>query len=204
MDHTALALEACALLRAAPHLRRAGHWDESAAALRRAAALIQRSVAVLDARLRHITARLATPGPLAPLRPVVLVVDDEHAILRLLTVVLGGAGFEVLTACCGPSAVTACHPGVDLVLLDGQLRGAWDGPRVLSELRQRNPYLRAAFMSGSGGPWVPGGHFDPRAPKLFLKPFGPLAGFVAEVRALLPPQFAARRVPVHPPAGGGV
>lgn len=67
----------------------------------------------------------------------VLVVDDDPAALRLVEVILQRAGFEVITALDGPTALEVAeaeHP--DVVVLDVMMPGM-DGEEVVRELRQR-------------------------------------------------------------------
>jgi two-component system, OmpR family, phosphate regulon response regulator PhoB len=65
----------------------------------------------------------------------VLIVDDDHAMRRLLEVKLTAEGFEVATAEDGPAALgTAQDRLPDLILLDGMLPGM-PGSQVARALR---------------------------------------------------------------------
>jgi CheY-like chemotaxis protein len=119
--------------------------------------------------------------------PTILVVDDEGAILRLLINTLGGSGFAVFTADQGAEAVEVYRrhqDEIDLVLLDIEMF-PWDGPRTLAELRQIDPQVRAAFMSGSPS--------DVSAEQLrvlgvlalYPKPFGRIADLVDALEKLV-------------------
>ena len=71
-------------------------------------------------------------------RPVILVVDDEESMLKLLRVNLPLDGFDVVTASDGVSALELleeCHP--QLVILDILMPGL-DGFQVLDLIRQRS------------------------------------------------------------------
>jgi two-component system, OmpR family, alkaline phosphatase synthesis response regulator PhoP len=69
----------------------------------------------------------------------VLVVDDEPNIVRLVRDYLEHAGFKVLTASDGPTAVRSARTGQpDLIVLDLGLPGV-DGLDVARSLRQENP-----------------------------------------------------------------
>jgi two-component system, OmpR family, KDP operon response regulator KdpE len=68
----------------------------------------------------------------------ILVVDDEHAILRVLSIKLRVAGYDVITALNGEEAlklVASANP--DLLLLDLLLPGM-DGLQVMENLRDRS------------------------------------------------------------------
>jgi two-component system KDP operon response regulator KdpE len=67
---------------------------------------------------------------------VILVVDDEPQIRKLLKVGLGGYGYEVLTAANGREALTsAAQNAPALIILDLALGSAPDGLGVCRELR---------------------------------------------------------------------
>lgn len=65
----------------------------------------------------------------------ILVVDDEPDVVRMLEVVLGKRGFEVLTASSGMEALVAASSArPDLILLDIMMEGM-DGWEVLRLLK---------------------------------------------------------------------
>lgn len=70
--------------------------------------------------------------------PRILVVDDDHAIAEMVSIVLRGKGFDVVTASDGASALDA-FPQVspDVVLLDLMLPGM-DGIEVCRRLRKES------------------------------------------------------------------
>jgi two-component system alkaline phosphatase synthesis response regulator PhoP len=72
----------------------------------------------------------------------ILIVDDEPSIVRLIKSYLESAGYEVFSACDGPSGLKAAHAyNPDLVVLDIMLPGM-DGLDVLSHLRREsNAYV---------------------------------------------------------------
>jgi two-component system alkaline phosphatase synthesis response regulator PhoP len=71
----------------------------------------------------------------------ILVVDDEPQIVELVSDYLKQAGFRVVTACDGQTALTlARHERPDLVVLDLMLPGGMDGLDVCRSLR-RDPAL---------------------------------------------------------------
>lgn len=87
-------------------------------------------------------------------RPVVLVIDDEAAVRRLLRDVLAEQGFTTELAGSGEEGIDIyqrLRPGVDAVLLDVQLGGGLDGPNTLAALRGIDPDVVCCFMTGNPG-----------------------------------------------------
>jgi two-component system, cell cycle sensor histidine kinase and response regulator CckA len=80
----------------------------------------------------------------------ILVVDDDHGILKLLEFVLQGAGYSVLSADGGRSAIRVFEDSADRVhlLLTDVIMPDLTGPVVAERLRQRQPDLQVLFMSG--------------------------------------------------------
>jgi two-component system alkaline phosphatase synthesis response regulator PhoP len=71
----------------------------------------------------------------------ILVVDDEPQIVELVGDYLKQAGYRVLTACDGQTALTlARHEHPDLIVLDLMLPGGLDGLEICRRLR-RDPAL---------------------------------------------------------------
>ena len=71
-------------------------------------------------------------------RPLIMAVDDEETILKLLSVNLIADGYKVVTACNGEVALKLldqCEP--ELIILDIMLPGL-DGFQVLNLIRQRS------------------------------------------------------------------
>jgi FixJ family two-component response regulator len=83
-------------------------------------------------------------------RPTVLVIDDDSAVRHVLGALVERNGYSVHLA-------RGCDDGVRLydrhrdeiaaVVLDVRMPGK-DGPRTLTELRERNPDLPCVFVSG--------------------------------------------------------
>jgi CheY-like chemotaxis protein len=92
------------------------------------------------------TARL----PEAPIRTMVLLVDDEDAVLDAGTRVLTEAGYRVLTACDGHSAIHVLKERVDeidCVLLDLTMPGM-SGEEAFDELIRIREDLPVILASG--------------------------------------------------------
>lgn len=105
-------------------------------------------------------------------RCVVLVVDDEPAVLRIVSLALTYHGYVVLSAPDGPSALRIClerEGPIDLALLDVVMPGV-SGPKLSECLLQNRPTIEVLFMSGN-----PEGHdsaaFIERS-HFIRKPFG--------------------------------
>lgn len=87
----------------------------------------------------------------SPVMSVVLVVDDDPSLLRVLRLTLQGHGFEVETATEGRVALRAAtQPRLALVVLDLGLPDA-DGVSVVKEFRRRSavPILVISARHGS-------------------------------------------------------
>lgn len=79
----------------------------------------------------------------------ILVVDDEMAIRNLLSDVLTGAGYRVLTATNGAQAMRILdqEPNIDLVILD-MIMPQMDGKETYERLRAQRPDMPVLFSSG--------------------------------------------------------
>jgi len=96
----------------------------------------------------------------------ILLCDDEGAIRRLLSTILGRHGYHVLEARSGKHAmmVAEAHVGPIHLLLSDVLMPELDGPGLAEQLRAVRPDVRVVFMSAE---WVPEGVF-PFVQKPFL------------------------------------
>jgi DNA-binding NtrC family response regulator len=80
----------------------------------------------------------------------VLIVDDEAPVRRVLTTALAGAGFDVVTAEAGNTALELFDndpTGFDLVLTDLTMPGL-DGHQLFTALTTRDPRLPVILSSG--------------------------------------------------------
>ena len=121
---------------------------------------------------------------------MVLVVDDDPAVLKVTGAVLRRGGLGVLTATNGEQAlriIEAGDPVVDLVLSDVCMP-KMPGTELVRRIRKTVPSIRVALMSGEVGPEV----IEPGVPFL-RKPFLP-STLIAKIRELLSDQNAAPEV----------
>ena len=99
-----------------------------------------------------------------------LVVDDDPAVLELLTSLLGGAGHEVRTASNGREAHDLLLGGsFDLCVLDHELPGM-QGLEVAGAIREAGIDTRLVLVSGVR--WLSHQRLDP-VDELVEKPFDP-------------------------------
>jgi CheY-like chemotaxis protein len=83
-------------------------------------------------------------------RPLIMIVDDEVALRRVLGMLLTREGFEVVTTAGGPEALEKYDAGLrpDLALIDFRMP-EMDGGHVLRELKARGYSARALLISAS-------------------------------------------------------
>jgi PAS domain S-box-containing protein len=103
----------------------------------------------------------------------VLLVEDDPAVRRLLTVLLEASGYRVIAAASGDEALRLADAGplaIDLVLSDYVLPGL-SGVEVCAELQRRWPDLRFVVMTGHAEVPTVGGAGLPEGAELLGKPF---------------------------------
>ena len=109
-------------------------------------------------------------------KQVVLVVDDEAAIGRMLDLALSQGGFAVRLAATGKEAVEIYrkhHDEIALALLDVQMP-EMDGPATLAALQKINPAIKCCFMSACTGKYTSQELLDMGADQMMMKPFANL------------------------------
>jgi two-component system cell cycle sensor histidine kinase/response regulator CckA len=82
--------------------------------------------------------------------PMILVVDDEAPVRKLVGAMLTNLGYHVITAEAGEFAVTAfkkSHTPIDLLVTDVVAPGM-SGPMLADELVKLKPELKVLFISG--------------------------------------------------------
>lgn len=82
---------------------------------------------------------------------LVLVVEDQEAVMKVVCRYLESLGYRVLTASNGPDALAkigAAEEQIDLVLSDMVLPGGVDGAQVIEAAREKIPSVKVVLMSG--------------------------------------------------------
>jgi len=82
-------------------------------------------------------------------KPVVLVVDDEPAVVQLVTRMLEPAGYQILTADCGRNAlaVGAASPRpIDLLLTDLHMP-EMNGRQLATEMRKTQMGMKVVYLT---------------------------------------------------------
>lgn len=84
-------------------------------------------------------------------RPTVLVVDDEKLIVDTLAEILEGAGFEVIGACDGWTALEKIADRRPDYLLSDVLMPQMNGVELAIAIRKMYPATRIMLLSGQAG-----------------------------------------------------
>jgi CheY-like chemotaxis protein len=127
-----------------------------------------------------------------------LIVDDEWHVRGMLEVGMRHEGFAVWTAATGQEALDLYRTQgevIDVVLMDVRMPGL-DGPQTLTALRDQDPQIRCAFMSGDLGDYTTESLCSVGAVAVLRKPF--LLREVAEMLRELARLPFARAAAVSP------
>ena len=81
---------------------------------------------------------------------VVLVIDDDRALLHSLVALLEGHGFQVLTAPDGIRGLQLFRQSTPDVILTDIIMPEQDGIAVIMEMRRERPDVKIIAMSGGG------------------------------------------------------
>lgn len=133
-----------------------------------------------------------------PLKPSILLVDDETAITDNLAPFLTRSGFDVMVASNGEEAlekISAAHP--DLLVLD-VLMPRLDGREVLRQLRQAGNWIPILLLTQVGEAGERAMALEEGADDYLNKPFDPHE-LVARIHAVL-----RRARPGQPPLAAAV
>ena len=120
-----------------------------------------------------------------PRGQIILVIDDEPGIRKIMDRLLRQAGFETLLAANGTDGVRLFDshaPDIGLVLLDWNMPGA-TGKATLAMLLERRPDLRVILVTGAPEATTDE-HATHDTASILLKPFSP-ADLMMAVRTVL-------------------
>ena len=132
---------------------------------------------VFFAEVQAIAARCASLKG-APGAETILVVEDEPATLKILSILLESWGYKVLLAHSGREALSVFRQNqgsVRLLLTDVVMPGM-TGPELVETLRIKDPGLKVLYMSG-----YPNDELIRRRLAFLPKPFNP-AGLARKIR----------------------
>ena len=118
--------------------------------------------------------------------PTILAVDDDGMVLHLLDEVLRSAGYRVLTANGGWSAIHTyeSHESPIHLLLTDVIMPDLTGPVLAERLRSRQPNLQVLFISGFHDADLVQHFASEKGFSVLSKPFTP-DGLLREVRQSL-------------------
>jgi CheY-like chemotaxis protein len=121
----------------------------------------------------------------APVRPVVLVVEDEVFIRFDVADILRNGGFDVIEACDAAQALIALQSAekIDLVFSDIQMPGAMNGLDLATHILGHHPGLPVILTSGGTLQLEAGSTLAALGP-IEPKPYDPEA-LLARIRAAL-------------------
>ncbi len=121
--------------------------------------------------------------------PVLLVVEENDSVRRMLDMALRQYHFAVILAADGPEAIAQFKKQgeeMDLVLLDVGM-SPLSGPETLSALKQINPHVRCCFMTGDASSQCSEALLAQGALHIFRKPFSSIADLAETLHRLLAP-----------------
>lgn len=116
-------------------------------------------------------------------RPILLLVEDERALRKVMEMVLEGEGYEVLTAENGREGLEVlANTRPDLIITDFMMP-EMDGAQMIREIKNNSSLAKVPILLMSAA-------FPPDLPEkgiadLFLEKGGELSGLLENIRALL-------------------
>lgn len=118
-------------------------------------------------------------------KPIILVVEEEEGIRRLLMHGLKLYKFNVWPVASGLNAVAVYrhhHDAIALALIDVGMKSL-DGPRTLAALQEINSGVQCLFMTGGGAKYTKEELLDMGAARVLEKPFN-VSQVVSELKSL--------------------
>jgi len=130
----------------------------------------------------------AVPGAIVRGHEMVLLVEDEPAMLRATGMALVNLGYEVLAAAMPAEAlrIAESHPGPIDVLLTDVVMPEMNGRDLAERLRARRPGLACLYMSGHTADIIAHRGILEEGVLFIQKPF-PIAALAAKLREALTP-----------------
>ncbi|CAN5321858.1 response regulator [soil metagenome] len=127
----------------------------------------------LDAPVEAHVAEAFEPGQ----GESVLVIDDEEAVRRLITEVLGDSGYSILEAIDGPSGLKILQSDrpIDLLVTDVGLPGGLNGRQIADAARVSRPGLKVLFITGYAENAAVGNGLLDTGMEVITKPFNVVA-----------------------------
>ena len=104
---------------------------------------------------------------------VILVVEDDPAMMKLATDILQAADHAVVQAPDGPDAIQICRERHVDVLVADMILPHLDGVTVFEQCRRKLPHLEAVLMSGYSPSFLRERFTFPFGVVLLEKPFSP-------------------------------
>jgi CheY-like chemotaxis protein len=145
---------------------------------------------------------IGAPNSWRPVRPAILVVEDELLIRMCAASCLEQAGFDVIEAADGEEARDAFDARGDVALLftDVDMPGTLDGLGLAHEIRRRRPGLPVIITTGKT---TPDEDQMPSGGRFLAKPYVPEALPKIVAQTLTKGEFLTHLdpVPVDAPAG---
>ncbi len=125
---------------------------------------------------------------------VVLVVEDEAAVRKVIREALEVQGYTVLEAAGGPEAVRVveAHPGTIALLVTDVVMPEMAGPHLVRKIRERQPGLPVVYVSGHAEDTMFRHGLSGTGDAFLQKPFTPQA-LAGTVRAVLDDSISAGR-----------
>ena len=115
---------------------------------------------------------------------VVLLVEDNAAVLEVTRRYLARAGYTVLSTSNGEEAITLCRDSAPELLITDVVMPGMNGPALAEHLRREHLNLKVLFLSGYAEAAISGRRLLPSGANFLQKPYAPRA-LAKKVRAII-------------------